>query len=91
MNNEVIQEPVVLPSQGKGYEEKVKTTFQIRGMNTEDEMMRLNIVANQPYYSISKMMDACVLEKPGVSAYDMHLVDFQAFLMKLRTITYGKQ
>ena len=59
-------------------------------MTTVEEMKRLNH-SDRPNKNIAEILDDCLLEKIGISAYDLCLPDFQYMLHKLRIVTYGPQ
>ena len=88
MENWTIAEEFTLPSGGKVYSSKVNANIKLRSMTTEEEMKRLG---HSPYVykMFSDMIDNCLIEKPGISTYDMCLGDYQFLLYKLRTVTYG--
>lgn len=77
-----------LPSLGKVYSQDVKPYAKIRSMTTMEEMKRLNH-SERPYKSMSEIIDDCLVESPGISAYDMCLPDYQYMMHKLRIVTYG--
>ena len=90
MENWTIGEDFTLPSKGKVYpaNKKVNANIKLRSMTTEEEMKRLG---HSPYVykMFSEMIDDCLVEKPGISTYDMCIGDYQYLLFKLRTVTYG--
>lgn len=92
MDNWTIAEDFTLPSKGKVYpaEKKVNPNIKLRSMTTEEEMKRLG---HSPYVykMFSDLIDECLVEKPGISTYDMCLGDYQYLLYKLRTVTYGPE
>jgi hypothetical protein len=57
-------------------------------MTTEEEMKRLN-PSERPYKVMADIIDDCLIDKPGISSYDMCLGDYQFLLHKLRIVTYG--
>lgn len=80
-----------LPSLGKVYGNKdVKPDFTLRSMTTAEEMRRLNASERQ-YKVLADIIDDCMTENIGISAYDLCMADFQYVLHKLRVVTYGKQ
>ena len=79
-----------LPSEGKVYEQKVNPMFKLRSMTTADEMKRLNH-SDRPYKAMSDIIDGCVVEGLGISAYDLCVADYQFMLHKLRIVTYGSE
>jgi len=90
MSDWTIAEEYTLPSKGKVYpaEKKVNADIKLRSMTTEEEMKRLGH-SSYVYKMFSDMIDDCLVEKPGISAYDMCLGDYQFLLYKLRVVTYG--
>ena len=77
-----------LPSLGKVYDREINPNFKLRSMTTQEEMKRLNH-SDKPNKNISELIDACLVEDIGISAYDLCLPDFQYMLHKLRIVTYG--
>ena len=67
---------------------KVNPNIKIRSMTTEEEMKRLGYT-EQPYKMLSEIIDDCLVDKPGISTYDMCLGDYEFLLHKLRVVTYG--
>lgn len=90
MNDYVITEEYELPSQGKVYSKVVNPKVKLRSMTTQEEMKRLGHT-DSPYKMLSEIIDDCLVEKPGISVYDMNLGDYQYLLYKLRTVTYGSK
>lgn len=88
MNNYSIAEEYTLPSNGKVYTENVNPVIKIRSMTTQEEMKRL-APSERAYKNICEIIDDCLVEDPGISAYDMCLADYQFLLHKLRVVTYG--
>lgn len=88
MNNFTIANEYTLPSQGKVYDREINPTFKLRSMTTVEEMKRLNH-SEKPNKNIAEIIDDCLLENIGVSAYDLCVPDFQYMLHKLRIVTYG--
>lgn len=88
--NYTIAESYVLPSRGLIYDEPVKAEVKIRSMTTEEEMRRL-APSDTPYKVMCDIIEDCLLEKPGISVYDMCLGDYQFLLHKLRVVTYGPE
>ena len=88
MEDYTIAEEFELPSKGKVYQTEVNPNVKLRSMTTEEEMKRLG---HSPYVykMFSEMIDNCLVEKPGISAYDLCLGDYQYLLYKLRIVTYG--
>lgn len=85
-----IAENYVLPSKGKIYDVEVNPNVKIRSMTTQDEMKRL-APSNSVYKNICEIIDDCLVDKPGISSYDMHLGDYQFLLHKMRIVTYGNE
>ena len=79
-----------LPSLGKIYNVDVNPNIKIRSMTVSEEMKRLNS-SDRPYKNIADIIDDCLIDKPGISAYDMCLGDFQFLLHRLREVTYGSK
>lgn len=90
MSDWTIAEDYTLPSKGKVYpaEKKVNANIRLRSMTTEEEMKRLGH-SSRVYKMFSDMIDDCLVEKPGISTYDMCLGDYLFLLYKLRVVTYG--
>ena len=78
----------VLPSLGKIYNCDVNPNVKLRSMTVAEEMKRLNS-SDRPYKNLADIIDDCLIDKPGISSYDMCLGDFQYLLHKLRVVTYG--
>lgn len=78
-----------LPSEGKVYKnQNVTPQFKLRSMTTAEEMKRLNH-SDRPYKAMSEIIDDCLVDNPGISAYDLCVADYQYMLHKLRIVTYG--
>ena len=77
-----------LPSLGKIYNFDVNPNIKLRSMTVAEEMKRLNS-SDRPYKNLADIIDDCLVDKPGISSYDMCLGDFQYLLHKLRVVTYG--
>lgn len=90
MTNYSIAEEYTLPSLGKVYKENVNPKVKIRSMTTEEEMRRLAPSENV-YKNLCEIIDACLVENPGISSYDMCMADYQFLLHKLRVVTYGTE
>ena len=88
MNNFTIVNDYTLPSQGKVYDREINPNFKLRSMTTVEEMKRLNH-SDKPNKNIAEIMDDCLIENIGISAYDLCVPDFQYMLHKLRIVTYG--
>jgi hypothetical protein len=85
-----IAENYTLPSLGKIYGVEVNPNIKIRSMTTQEEMKRL-APSEGVYKNICEIIDDCLVEKPGISSYDMHLGDYQFLLHKMRIVTYGPE
>lgn len=90
MNNFTILNEYTLPSQGKVYDKEINPTFKLRSMTTVEEMKRLNH-SEKPNKNIAEIIDDCLVENIGISAYDLCVPDFQYMLHKLRIVTYGPE
>lgn len=91
MENYTIAETFTLPSKGKVYQEGlVVPTFKISSMTTNQEMRRLS-PSELPYKNMADVIDECMIQSPGISAYDMCVGDYQFCLHKLRIVTYGPE
>lgn len=89
--NYTIFEEFELPSKGLIYESPINPKIRLRSMTTEDEMWRLQKTST-PYKVMCELIDRCIVgDKPGISAYDMCLGDYQFLLHKLRVVTYGPE
>lgn len=88
MSEYIMKESFTLPSLGKVYDVKVNPEISLRSMTTEDEMKRLS-PSDRQHKMICEIIDDCLVDKPGISAYDMCLGDEQFLLHKLRIVTYG--
>lgn len=88
MNNYTIQNEFTLPSLGKVYDREINPNFKLRSMTTVEEMKRLNH-SEKPNKNIAEILDDCLIDKIGISAYDLCIPDFQYMLHKLRLVTYG--
>lgn len=90
-NNEfVIAENYTLPSNGLVYDRKVNPEIKLRSMTVREEMRRMNISSDgTTYKGLADVIDSCLVEKPGISAYDLSVGDFQFLLHKLRIVTFG--
>lgn len=85
-----VAENYTLPSLGKIYGVEVNPNIKIRSMTTQEEMKRL-APSDGAYKNICEIIDDCLVEKPGISSYDMHLGDYQFLLHKMRVVTYGDE
>lgn len=88
MSNYTISEFGTLPSEGKIYKGNVNPRVRLRSMTTEEEMRRLAPTEYQ-YNTIASIIDDCMIDDMGISAYDLHVGDYQYLLHKLRVVTYG--
>lgn len=88
MENYTIANEYTLPSLGKVYGKEVNPQFKLRSMTTAEEMKRLNHT-DRPYKSMAEIMDDCLVDELGISAYDLCIADYQYMLHKLRVVTYG--
>ena len=88
MNNFTIANDYELPSKGKVYSKDMVSYFKLRSMTTMEEMKRLNH-SDKPNKNMAEIMDDCLVEDIGMSAYDLCVPDFQYMLHKLRIVTYG--
>lgn len=77
-----------LPSQGKVYDREITPHFKLRSMTTAEEMKRLNH-SDRQHKAMSEIIDDCLVESIGISAYDLCVADYQYMLHKLRIVTYG--
>ena len=85
-----IAETFTLPSLGKVYEEDVNPEVILSSMTTKHEMLRLS--ANEDNQKLmSDIIDDCIQNDIGISAYDMCLADYQFLLYKLREVTFGNE
>ena len=89
-NNWTIAESYTLPSKGRVYKQQVNPDIKIASMTTEHEMRRL-AHTDTPYKAMADIIDDCLVVKPGISAYDMCIGDYQFLLHKLRIVTYGSK
>lgn len=88
MENFTNAEYFTLPSRGKVYDTMVVPEVQLKSMTTRHEMMRLS-PSNDVYRNFCDIIDDCIVNPIGISAYDLCLGDYQFLMYKLRTITYG--
>lgn len=88
--NYTISETYDLPSRGKVYSQAVNPVIKLRSMTTSHEIMRLSH-SDRPMKVMSDIIDDCMVEKCGISAYDMCVADYQFLLHKLRVVTYGTE
>lgn len=85
-----IKEDFELPSKGKIYSKKFDPSISLRSMTVEDEMKRLAPSQN-PYKSMSEIIESCLVEKLPIPVYDLCLGDYTFLLHKLRIVTYGPE
>ena len=90
MDNYSITEDYKLPSLGSIYGKEITYSGKIRSMTTVEEMRR-QAATERPYKAIANLIDDCLIDKPGISSYDMHLGDYQYLLHRLRVATYGSK
>lgn len=88
MNNFTIANEYQLPSKGIVYNRDMSPSFKLRSMTTMEEMKRLNH-SDKPNKNMAEIMDDCLVDDIGMSAYDLCVPDFQFMLNKLRIVTYG--
>lgn len=79
-----------LPSHGKVYDVPVSETFTVRNMTVNDEARRLN-PSDRQFKVMADIIDDCLTEKIGISAYDLCLGDYIYVLHRLRVVTYGNE
>lgn len=85
----LIQEEFELPSMGKIYSKEVKPIVKIRSMTTNEEMKRLSPSNERQYKIMADILDDCIVDDIGISAYDLCIGDYQFLMHKLRIVTYG--
>ena len=87
-----IAERYTLPSHGLVYEKEINPEIKIRSMTVRDEMRRNGPVTDGTIYrNMAEIIDSCLVEKPGISSYDMCIGDYQFLLHKLRIVTHGPE
>lgn len=85
-------ERYTLPSHGLLYDREINPEIKLRSMTVRDEMKRLAPATdNTLYRNMAEIIDSCMVEKPGISSYDMCVGDYQFLLHKLRIVTYGPE
>lgn len=89
-NNYTLMEGHELPSGGIVYDKPINPHIELRSMTARDEMKRL-APSSTPLKTLADIIDGCILEKPGISVYDMCLGDYEFLMHKLRIITYGPE
>lgn len=91
-NNYTIAERYTLPSHGLLYEGDINPDIKIRSMTVRDEMKRMSPANDGTIYRVlAEVIDGCLIDKPGISSYDMCVGDFQFLMHKLRIVTYGPE
>ena len=83
-----IMEGYELPSGGEIYSVPVNKHVELRSMTARDEMKRLS-PSSTPLKTLADIIEGCLIEKLGISVYDLCLGDYEYLLHKLRIITYG--
>ena len=92
MDNYTIAERYTLPSHGLVYDRDINPEIKLRSMTVRDEMRRLAPVTDGTMYRVmAEIIDDCLIEKPGISAYDLCVGDYQFLMHKLRIVTYGPE
>lgn len=91
-DNYTIAERYTLPSHGLLYDKPINCDIKIRSMTVRDEMRRLAPVTDGTMYrNMAEIIDSCLIDKPGISSYDMCAGDYQFLMHKLRIVTYGPE
>ena len=91
-NNYTIAERYTLPSHGLLYDSDINPDIKLRSMTVRDEMKRMAPANDGTIYRVlAEVIDDCLIEKPGISSYDMCIGDFQFLMHKLRIVTYGPE
>lgn len=91
-NNYTIAERYTLPSHGLLYDSDINSDIKLRSMTVRDEMKRMAPSNDGTIYRVlAEVIDDCLIEKPGISSYDMCIGDFQFLMHKLRIVTYGPE
>lgn len=85
-----IAENFDLPSKGLLYDKSINTVIKLKSLTTEHEMQRLNH-SDRSMKVMADIIDDCMVEPCGISAYEMCVQDYQFLLHKLRTVTYGPE
>lgn len=92
MADYTIAERYTLPSHGLVYDKEVNPEIKLRSMTVRDEMKRLAPITDGTIYrNMAEIIDNCLVEKPGISSYDMCIGDYQFLLHKLRIVTHGPE
>ncbi len=86
--NYTIAEYFELPSKGLIYNKKINPQVELRSMTAKEEMQRLS-PSNTPLKVLADIIDACLIEKLGMSSYDLCVGDFEYLLQRLRVVSYG--
>lgn len=89
-NSYIVTETYSLPSQGKIYSRQVNPEVQLTSMTTRHELLRLS-PSEKSYENLAKVLDECIVNDIGISAYDLCMGDFTYLLYKLRAVTYGPE
>ena len=90
--NYTIAERYTLPSHGLLYDKDINCDIKLRSMTVRDEMKRMAPANDGTIYRVlAEVIDDCLVEKPGISSYDMCVGDFQFLMHKLRIVTYGPE
>ncbi len=89
MKDYTIAENYTLPSKGKVYKNDINPNVRLRSMTTEDEMKRLGR-SDRPNELLAEIIDTCLVDDIGISAYDLCIADYQYLMHKLRVTTYGQ-
>ena len=85
-----IAETFTLPSHGKVYEEEINPEVVLSSMTTKHEMLRLS--SNEDSQRLmADIIDDCIQNDIGISAYDLCLPDYQFLMYKLREVTFGNE
>lgn len=91
-NNYTIAESYHLPSNGLVYDNPINCDVKLRSMTVRDEMRRMSPSNDGSIYkTMADIIDDCLIEKPGISAYDMCIGDYQFLLHKLRIVSLGPE
>lgn len=85
-----IAETFILPSRGKVYEEEVNPEVTLSSMTTKHEMLRLS-AGEDNQRLMASIIDDCIENDMGISAYDLCLADYQFLMYKLRIVTFGNE
>lgn len=88
--NYTIKETFTLPSKGLIYDGNVNPEISIRSMTLQEEMLMTSPSPYQ-YKPMCDAIESCLVDKPGVSVYDMCIGDYQFLLHRMRVVTYGNE